>query len=57
VGFSALDAKSAGFNVYLLEEATRGVAPESTKDMIANLNKAGVSIIKSSTVPASGLFD
>jgi len=57
VGFSALDAKSAGFNVYLLEDATRGVAPESTKDMIANLNKAGVSIIKSSTVPASGLFD
>jgi nicotinamidase/pyrazinamidase len=51
VGFSAIDAKNAGFDVFVLEDATRGVAEPSTKSMIERLNKLGVHIIKSSDVP------
>eukprot|EP00808_Paulinella_micropora_P011859 g2939.t1 len=52
VGFSALDAVSEGFNVYLVEDAVRGVAPDSTKEMRARLTKAGVQLIESKDVPA-----
>jgi len=54
VGSSALDAKAAGFNVYLVEDLTRGVAPNSTKEMKDRLIAAGVKIINASDIPASG---
>jgi len=51
VGFSALDAKALGFNVYVIEDGTRGVAPDSTTSMIQQLTEKRVSIIKSADVP------
>jgi len=54
VGYSALDAKAAGFNVYVCEDATRGVAPESTDERVKELIKAGVHIIKSTDILPDG---
>jgi len=58
VGSSALDAKAAGFNVFLVEDLTRGVAPPSTKIMKDRLIAAGVKIIQSTDIltstPAQG---
>jgi len=54
VGSSALDAKNAGFNVYLVEDLTRGVAPDSTQTMKDRLIKAGVKIINSADIPPTG---
>lgn len=54
VGYSALDAKAAGFNVFVLEDATRAVADASKAERIAEMQKAGVSIINSSAINFSG---
>jgi len=56
VGYSALDAHSEGFRTFVVEDGTRGVAPESTKDMIKKLGEKNIKIIKSSEVPENGLF-
>jgi len=56
VGYSALDSQAAGFRTYVVEDATRGVAESSVKSMIEQLNKAGVKIINSNTIPDSGLM-
>jgi len=53
VGYSALDAKDMGLQVFVLEDATRGVAPDSTKSMKEQLQHAGVSIINSAQIPQS----
>jgi len=50
VGFSALDAKQAGFGVTVVEDATRGVAPETTKAMRQSLLDNGVKIMNSSQI-------
>lgn len=47
VGYTALDARSLGFNTYLIEDAARGVASDSTEAMKVKLSKAGVQIIQS----------
>jgi len=39
---TALDARAAGFEVTLVEDATRGVAPESTAAALRDLDQAGV---------------
>jgi len=54
VGSSAIDAKNAGFNVYLVEDLTRGVAPPSTQQMKQKLIDAGVKIINAADIPANG---
>jgi len=56
VGFSALDAHDDGFRVTVVEDATRGVAPDSTKDMIAKLKAKKIAIVKSKDVPDNGIF-
>lgn len=39
---TALDARAAGFQVTLIEDAVRGVAPETTAAALRNLDEAGV---------------
>jgi len=39
---TALDARAAGLTVYLVEDAVRGVAPETTARALAELETAGV---------------
>ncbi len=48
VGWTALDAKKLGFGkVYVIEDATRAVAPDSAAKMRDDLLAAGVEIIRS----------
>ncbi len=47
---TVLDAVSAGFDVVLVENATRAVAPEQTKAVLTELRAAGVEIITSQEV-------
>ena len=47
VFYSARDALSLGFETYLIEDASKGVAPGSTQDALAQLKEAGASIITS----------
>ncbi|MHB8867836.1 MAG: nicotinamidase [Thermoleophilia bacterium] len=39
---TSLDAQSAGFEVVLLEDAVRGVAPDTTRDALEELRRLGV---------------
>ncbi len=39
---TALDARAAGFTVYLVEDAVRGVAPDTTAAALAEMEAAGV---------------
>ncbi len=39
---TALDARRAGFDVYLLADAVRGVAPETTEKALREMKEAGV---------------
>lgn len=45
VGFSALDARQAGFDVVLVEAACRGIAPESIAERRAEMEQAGVLLV------------
>lgn len=45
VGFSALDAREAGFDVVVIETACRGIAQESIAERKAEMKRAGVMII------------
>ena len=49
VKFTALDARQFGFNVWLIEDACRGVnlQPSDSTDAIAEMRNAGVMIIGS----------
>jgi len=51
VGSSALDASDIGFRTYVIEDATRGVATNSTQQMIGVLKMKGVRIVQASEVP------
>jgi len=48
VGFSALDGKALGFEVTVIEDAVRGIAPESIAAMSARWDAAGVRRVPSS---------
>jgi len=54
VGFSAIDAFDEGFKVAVVEDATRGVAPDTTKAMKEQLVKKGIQIIQSKDIPYHG---
>lgn len=53
VKFSALDAKSMMPNleiVRFIDDASRGIAPETVSDAVREMNKAGIEIIDSRTI-------
>ena len=50
VGFSALDARSLGFETFVIEDAVRGIDPESIRSMTSRWDEAGVR-----RIPSSGL--
>ncbi|EGG20488.1 nicotinamidase [Cavenderia fasciculata] len=47
VGYTCLDGKQLGYNVYLLSDCTRGVSDDSTNEMLSKLENNGVLLIKS----------
>jgi nicotinamidase/pyrazinamidase len=49
VKFTALDARQLGFNVWLIEDACRGVnlKPGDSAEAIAEMRKAGVTVVQS----------
>jgi nicotinamidase/pyrazinamidase len=51
---TALDARAAGFTVYLVEDAVRGVAPETTAQALAEMEAAGVKRVLSAQLRDSG---
>ncbi len=51
---TALDARAAGFTVFLVEDAVRGVSPETTAAALAELEAAGVIRIRSDDIVDSG---
>jgi nicotinamidase/pyrazinamidase len=51
---TALDARAAGFTVYLVEDGVRGVAPESTTQALIELETAGVVRVTSKQLEDSG---
>ncbi len=51
---TALDARAAGFTVYLVEDAVRGVAPETTATALADMQAAGIVRVKSDQLEDSG---
>jgi len=48
VGFSALDSKEAGYKTFVIEDATRGVSPDSSTCMRQKLLDKGIQLIDSS---------
>lgn len=50
VKFTTLDAAQMGFKTYFIEDASRGVnlRPEDVKNAVAEMNRAGVTICRSS---------
>jgi nicotinamidase/pyrazinamidase len=51
---TSLDGRAAGFTVYLVEDATRGLTPESCAGALAELEAAGVICIGSHQLVDSG---
>jgi len=51
---TALDARAAGFTVYLVEDAVRGVTPETTACALAELEASGVTRVMSAQLKDSG---
>ena len=47
---TALDAREAGFTVFVIEDAIRGVAPDTTAAALADLDAAGVIRVRSDQV-------
>eukprot|EP01006_Ploeotia_vitrea_P063167 TRINITY_DN85054_c0_g1_i1.p1 TRINITY_DN85054_c0_g1~~TRINITY_DN85054_c0_g1_i1.p1 ORF type:complete len:354 (-),score=188.68 TRINITY_DN85054_c0_g1_i1:82-1143(-) len=50
VGFTAIDAMEQGFNTFVVHDATRGVAPETTTAMIQRLKDNNIRIVTSDEV-------
>ena len=50
VDATALDARTAGFDTYVIEDATRAVFPEQTATKEADWRSAGVQIVMSDEV-------
>jgi nicotinamidase/pyrazinamidase len=51
---TALDARAAGFAVFVVEDAVRGVAPDTTAAALADLEAAGVIRVRSEQIVDSG---
>ena len=51
---TALDARAAGFTVLVIEDAVRGVAPDTTAAAFADLDAAGVIRVRSDQIEDSG---
>jgi nicotinamidase/pyrazinamidase len=51
VGWNALDAVQEGFEAIVVEDATRGIAPDTIANMREQLEKAGVQIVKAADLP------
>jgi len=51
---TALDAKNAGYNVYVVDDACRGYNDDTTKKAKDVIRKEDISIISSETIPDSG---
>jgi nicotinamidase/pyrazinamidase len=51
---TALDARAAGMTVYVIEDAVRGVAPETTAEAFAEMDAAGVIRVRSEQIVDSG---
>lgn len=50
VRFSAVDAASAGFETFLLDNLTRAVFPDRTAEVNAALDRAGVRVLRSGDI-------
>ncbi len=50
VRFSAVDAASEGFEVFVLDDLTRAVFPERAAEVDAELERAGVRLVRSSDI-------
>ncbi|KAH7817244.1 putative nicotinamidase [Monocercomonoides exilis] len=50
VCFTAMDAKDLGYTTTVVEDACRGVAPESTAAAVENMKKKGINLIKAETL-------
>lgn len=53
VGFTALDAVFCGYQTFMVEDASRGVAPSSTAQMKEQLLTKGVTIVQTADVLAT----
>lgn len=51
---TSLDAAAAGFKVFLIEDATKGIAHETSARALADLEAAGVTVIRSEQLVDSG---
>lgn len=51
---TVLDALRAGFKVYVIEDAVRGISPEGSAAALAELERAGAVLISSSQLVDSG---
>ena len=52
---TALDAKKAGFEVVLVRDAVRGVAPETTKQALTELEQEGIDSVSSEQMQPGGM--
>ena len=50
VKFTALDAIKLGFTTYFIEDASKGVAPESVATAIEEMKTAGIEVVQSYTI-------
>lgn len=50
VKFTAIDARNLDFNVYVIEDLCRGVAPETTKEALNKMKDKGITIIQSKEI-------
>uniref|UniRef100_A0A0G4F7G3 nicotinamidase n=1 Tax=Chromera velia CCMP2878 TaxID=1169474 RepID=A0A0G4F7G3_9ALVE len=50
VGSTALDAARLGYETFVIEDAVRGVFPEGSQKMCAQLKEAGIRLVESSSV-------
>lgn len=51
VGWNAYDASLEGFDVYVVKDASRAIAPDSETAMTAKLQAAGVKIVNADDLP------
>ena len=51
---TSLDARAAGFDAVLVEDASRGVAPETTAAALRDMEAAGVARVQTADVLAAG---
>lgn len=49
VSYTARDAAAAGFKTYVIEDATRGIAPETVSKELALMEAAGVRVVPTVT--------